>query len=260
VIWATASGKGAPGATTLAVLLAWCWRDDDRGRFVIEADPEGGVLAARGHHSSGLTHEPGLLSLAAARDGSTGARLHQHAQALGDGVELVAGPPGPAQAEACLRALGEPAVSAIRRAGLNVVVDCGRLHPNSPALPWARAADRTLLVVRPCLDEVVALRPVAERLTAVGVDVGLVCVGDRPFDPVEVAEQAALPLLGVVPDDPAAAAAVTRRGLGDRRLRRSGLVRAVERLAMTLAAEAAEVGPAIEATTATVEPRAGVSA
>jgi hypothetical protein len=124
---------------------------------------------------------------------------------------------------------------------VNVVVDCGRLHPSSPALPWARAAERTLLVVRPRLDEVVALRPMAERLSAAGVDVGLVCVGDRPFDPVEVAEQAGLPLLGVVPDDRAAAAAVTRRGLGDRRLRRTGLVRAVERLATTLASDVPDV-------------------
>jgi MinD-like ATPase involved in chromosome partitioning or flagellar assembly len=239
VIWATVSGKGAPGATTLAVLLSWCWPDRDRTRIVMEADPDGGVLAARGHDSSGLTHEPGLLSLAAARDGSTEARLHQHAQALGDGVELVAGPPGPAQAEAGLRALGEPAASAVGRAEVNVVVDCGRLHPNSAALPWAIAAERTLLVVRPRLDEIVALRPLAERLTAVGVELGLVCVGDRPFDPVEVAEQARVPLLGVMPDDPAAAAALTQRGLDDRRLRRTGLVRAVGRLAATLAGDAA---------------------
>jgi len=254
VIWATASGKGAPGATTLAVLLACCWPDRERTRVVIEADPEGGVLAARGHDSCGLTHEPGLLSLAAARDGSTAERLHQHAQALGDGVELVAGPPGRAQAEACLRALGPPAASAVSRAEVNVVVDCGRLHPSSPALPWAVAAERTLLVVRPRLDEIVALRPLAERLTAVGVALGLVCVGDGPFDPVEVAEEAGMPLLGVVPDDPAAAAAVTQRGLGDRRLRRTGLVRAVERLAATLASDATE---ASEATAPTIEP-AGV--
>ena len=112
------------------------------------------------------------------------------------------------------------------------------------------AAERTLLVTRPRLDEIVALRPLAERLTAVGVALGLVCVGDRPFDPVEVAEQAGLPLLGVVPDDPAAAAAVTRRGLGDRRLRRTGLVRAVERLAASLAAE---VPDQPEATPSTIE-------
>jgi hypothetical protein len=67
-----------------------------------------------------------------------------------------------------------------------------------------------------------------------------VCVGDRPFDPVEVADEAGLPLLGIVPDDPAAAAAATQRGLGDRRLRRTGLVRAVGRLAAILAAEAVE--------------------
>ena len=232
MIWVTASGKGAPGATTLAVLLAWCWPDPDRTRLVIEADPEGGVLAARGHDSSGLTHEPGLLSLAAARDGSTEARLHQHAQALGDGVELVPGPPGPAQAEACLRALGEHAASAVGRAEVNVVVDCGRLHPNSAALPWAIAAERTLLVVRPRLDEIVAL---------------------RPFDPLEVADQAGVPLLGVVPDDPAAAAAVMQRGLDDRRLRRTGLVRAVGRLAAILAAEAVEAPVVPEATSPRIE-------
>ena len=84
------------------------------------------------------------------------------------------------------------------------------------------------------------------------MELGLVCVGDRPFDPVEVADRPALPLLGVVPDDPAAAAAVTQRGLGDRRLRRTGLVRAVGRLAATLAAEAVET-QAPEATAPTIE-------
>ena len=96
-----------------------------------------------------------------------------------------------------------------------------------------------------------------------GVALGLVCVGDRPFDPVEVAEQAGLPLLGVVPDDPAAAAAVTQRGLGDRRLRRTGLVRAVGRLAATLAAEAAATVPATSETavpTVTTIDAAGVHA
>jgi len=238
VIWAVAGGKGAPGATTLTTLLAWCWPDRGRPRVVVEADPEGGVLAARWHDVVGITHEPGLLSLAAARDGSPEERLHRHAQAVHEGLELVAGPPGPAQAEACLRALGAPAARAI--ADVEVFVDCGRLHPGSPALPWAQAAGRTLVVVRPQLDQVIGLRGIGDRLHGVGVEAALVCVGDRPFDPVEVAAHADLPLLGVVPVDPAAAVALTERGLIDRRLRRSRLVRAVERLAVLLAADPAD--------------------
>ena len=237
MIWAVAGGKGAPGATTLTTLLAWSWSDRTRPRTIIEADPEGGVLAARWHAAAGITHEPGVLSLAAARDGSPEERLHRHAQAVHDGVELVAGPPGPAQAEACLRALGAPTARAIADADVDAFVDCGRLHPGSPALPWAQAARRTLLVVRPQLDQVIALRAIAERLHGVGVETALVCVGDRPFDPAEVAAHAGLPLFGVVPVDPAAAAALNERGIHDRRVRRSRLVCGVQRLAVELAAD-----------------------
>ena len=236
MIWAVAGGKGAPGATTLAALLAWCWPDRSAARVLVEADPEGGVLAARWHSWAGLTQEPGLLSLAAARGGSPEERLHRHAQALVEGVELVAGPAGAAQAEACLRALGEATTAAIGGGSDATFVDCGRLHPASAAIPWARAAHRTLLVARPRLDEIMALRPLAERLTSAGVSAALVSVGDRPFDPSEVAAHAGLPLLGVVADDRAGALALTARGLDDRRLRRSPLVRSVTRLAERLAA------------------------
>ncbi len=193
MIWAVAGGKGAPGATTLTALLARFWPVPDQGRVIIEADPEGGVLAARWHASAGLTHDPGLLSLAAARDGSAVERLHRHAQPVSDGVELVAAPPSAAQAEACLRALGAAAAGALAEADVACLVDCGRLTPSSPALPWAQRAERVLLVARPRLEEVVALGPLAERLQAAGVGVHLVCVGQRPFHPLEVAEVAGHP-------------------------------------------------------------------
>jgi hypothetical protein len=237
VIWAVASGKGAPGVTTLTALLASSWPDLGSTRVVIEADPDGGVLAARWHAVAGLTHQPGLLSLAASRDGTPEERLHEHAQPIVPGVELVAGPPGSAQADACLRALGEAAPQAIAGADVPVFVDCGRLHPASPALPWARAARRTLLVVRPRLEEVVAIRSTAGRLTAVGVSVALVCIGDRPFAPAEVAAHAELPLLGIVADDPSGASLVAERGVGDRRFHRTGLARTVRPLAEALAAD-----------------------
>jgi hypothetical protein len=236
VIWAVAGRKGSSGATTLAALLARVWPQTEGARFVIEADPDGGALAARWHAALGTTHEPGLLTLAAVRDGSPGQRLARHAQAVAAGVELVAGPPGAAQAEASLRALGEAAPAAFAKSASHCFVDCGRLHARSAALPWASRARRVLFVARPRLDEVVALRPVVESLMPLELPLGLVCVGDRPFHPVEVTEQAGLPLVGVIADDPVTARSVSMAGLEGRWLRRSRLARTVAELAANLAA------------------------
>ena len=231
MIWAVANGKGAPGGTTLAVVLARMWPGADHPRVIIEADPEGGALVARWHAVTGLTHEPGLLSLAAARDGSVAERLLRHSQAVSSEVLLVAGPPSPTQAEACLRALGVSMPAALAAGDTPCLVDCGRLHPASAALTWAQQAARTLLVVRPRLDEVAPLAAMAERLREAGVTPELVCVGQRPFHPLEVAEQAGLALAGVIADDPAAAAAMWSGGLDGRGVARTRLARSVAELA-----------------------------
>ena len=47
-VWAVGSLRGAPGATTLAMGLAAAWpATTGRRCVVVEADPNGGVLAAR---------------------------------------------------------------------------------------------------------------------------------------------------------------------------------------------------------------------
>ena len=241
MIIAVAGGKGSPGATALAALIASTWPHVDQPRVLMEADPEGGVLAARWHHSLGVTHDPGLLSLAAARDGSALERVRQHGQPVRDGLELVAGPPGGAQAEACLRELGDGAAEALRDAPVVCIVDCGRLHPTSSALPLARAAEHLLLVTRPRLDEVVGLAPAAERLLVAGLTPTLVCIGTAPFAPAEVAEHVALPLRAVIADDPVALATLFAQGPAARRVVRSRLRKSVTALVATLtpASEAA---------------------
>jgi hypothetical protein len=165
--------------------------------------------------------------------------MARHAQCVTAGVELIAGPPGPAQAEASLRALGEATPAALATSASRCFVDCGRLHARSPALPWASRATRVLFVARPRLDEVVALRPVVEGLASLELPLGLVCVGDQPFHPVEVAEQAGLPLIGAIADDPVTARSVSTAGLEGRWLRRSRLARSVTELAGTLASAVA---------------------
>jgi len=238
MIIAVAGGKGSPGATAVAALVAAAWPHGDAGDdsppVLLEADPEGGVLAARWHRALGVTHDPGLLSLAAARDGSALERLRGHSQRAGATLDLVAGPPGAAQTEACLRELGDSAAAALQEAPVVCVVDCGRLHPASPALPWARSADHLLLVARPRLDDVVTLAPAADRLRAAGLSPSLVCVGTSPFDPAEVAEHAGLPLRAGLADDPAGFAALFVHGPGARRVARGRLRRSVAALVGSL--------------------------
>jgi hypothetical protein len=243
MIWAIGGRKGSPGVTTLAVLLAWLWPDIETPRLVVEADPDGGVLTARWHAAAGLTHEPGLLSLAAARDGNILERLDRHTQSVTSDVRLLAGPPGPAQAAASLRALGDDTPAILARAPRHCFVDCGRLGPGSPALSWARHAERVLLVLRPRLDEVVTLRPVVEQLGPRELPLGLVCVGEAPFHPLEVAKQLDVPLAGVVADDAPGAALAGSGALRSRALLRSRLARSVTELARVLAPVAAAVEP-----------------
>src|SRR3546814_15965987 len=89
------SVKHAPGATTAAVAIATASATD---AVVVECDPAGGDIAARGH----LAVEPGLVSLAAA-----GRHPTSHLDLLGHPTHpptgvlvLVAPPPQPHAARA----------------------------------------------------------------------------------------------------------------------------------------------------------------
>src|SRR5436305_6058470 len=83
------SVKDAPGVTTLAVGLVAGWPQP--GAVLVEADPDGGDLAARfGHHP-----DPGLMSFAAAaRSGAGGPSLRGHVQRLRLDIDVVLAPPG----------------------------------------------------------------------------------------------------------------------------------------------------------------------
>ncbi len=77
---AVASAKGSPGATTLTLALGLA-RPPARGCLIVEADPDGGSLAAR----LGLSYEPGLVELAAAarREMPDAATVDRFTQGLG---------------------------------------------------------------------------------------------------------------------------------------------------------------------------------
>ena len=233
MIIAVASRKASPGVTTLTALLAAYWYEPGATRLIIEADPSGGTLAARWSAAHGLTWDPGLLTLSSTRSRLETALLPTVSQQIGDGLWAAPAPPAPEQVAVSLARMGDAGAAALAAAaGLRVFVDCGRLWRSSPALALAQRAALTVLVCRPRLDEIHALVPAVTELAEVGCTLGLVCLGDGPYRPVEVAQTIGVELLGVLPVDHRAAAALDQDGFGaGRALRRSPLAQGAEELA-----------------------------
>lgn len=163
------SVKGSPGVTCLAAGVAASWQravrpgasrrrtdevdggGDGRWRrplLLVEADPSGGVLAAR----AGLGLTPGLTSLAAqARGGELSVELiARHMQVLPSGAAVLLGPIGADQARSVVSVLGGGVARFVRSRPDEemVLVDAGRLDTDSPASPMVAVADGVVLVVR----------------------------------------------------------------------------------------------------------------
>ena len=181
--------KGAPGTTTTALLAAALWPVPV---LLVDADAEGGDVALRLRREDGapVDRSRGLLSLLPlARREMQPATLPEHAQVLRGGIEAVAGLSGPGQAGAAGHLWSNLADAFGRTTDRDVLVDCGRVSPQSSHLPLLQRADLVVCVLRPTVSGVVHTR---ERLAAlqpslVGPDghrprIGLVIVADRPSD------------------------------------------------------------------------------
>ena len=224
--------KGSPGVTTAAVALGACWPADRV--VVVEADPAGGDLAAR----FGLAPEPGLVSLATAtRRAPVADALWSHTQNLPGDLSIVIGPASAKQSRAALAML-VPAVGAGWSAlGADVLVDCGRLDPSSPALDLLARADLSVVVIRPQLTD---LHHAAARLADLrsrSRDLKLLLAGPGPYGADEVADAVGAEVVGALPWDPVGAALLAGAPGSRRGLTRTSLVRAARQLAELLAAQ-----------------------
>jgi len=191
---AVGSVHGSPGATTLALDLArLCARSPGREVLLIEADPDGGCLAAR----LDLAVKPGLTELAgAARVSISVDDLWTYAQPTDLGVAVIVAHPAAEQVQAALRAAVNHIGAALRDAGM-VIVDVGRLRPGSPALALAALADRTLIVSANSVEAVVSLHHRGQLLRGVG-DPLVVLSAVRPYSADDVAVAGALAVWGIV--------------------------------------------------------------
>jgi MinD-like ATPase involved in chromosome partitioning or flagellar assembly len=194
---AIGSLHGSPGATTLAIALAGHAATSGSSALVVEADPDGGTMAAR----LDLRLQPSFTDLAgAARSGIEPEHIWRFAQSLGGGLGAIIAHPSPDQMVAALRASGGHVGSSLPALEATVTVDLGRLRPSSPSLALAAGASRTVIVVRPELAEIMAVLHRVDALRSTG-PLGLVLVGETPYGRRQVAEVTGLEVLGVVPDD-----------------------------------------------------------
>lgn len=255
-IWAVGSLAGAPGATSVAVGLGASWpAGNGRSRVVIEANPDGGVLAAR---FDDLRADRTVADVAVAlRREFDPATLLALARNLWGSLPVIPGHPSADQSTSVLLNAGDRLATALASAtDLDAIVDVGRLTARSPAVPLAHRAAAVLLVARTRFEDVAMLTCRVRELRSVGVEPCLVAVGSRPYEPTTVAGEAGLPLLAVLPDDPASAAVLAGEGRADGRLRRSLLWRMLCDISSRLPGyEAPPVNPSAAAATATPDTR-----
>jgi MinD-like ATPase involved in chromosome partitioning or flagellar assembly len=234
----TVGSVKSSGVTTTALALAAMWPGDIRV-LVVEADPAGGDLAAW----FGLHPEPGLVSLSAdARRNHTVDTLFAHAQALPGGLPVVAAPASAEQAAGALDLLtgdGAPLWKAVAASDeVVVVVDAGRLDPNSPAHAVMAASDVSLLVTRPTLADSHRLAGrldiLTRRMTAAGTQLGLVLLGPG-YDRDQVEASLQVPVLAHLPHDTKAASHLSGAG-GTRRIGALALPKAAHVLGRDLTA------------------------
>ena len=239
-----AVGKAkAWGATTAVMALANVW-PSERRLLVAECDPAGGDLAPR----YGLALEPGMMSLAAAaRRELSASTVAANTQTLPGGLAVLVAPPGAEHARAAVSSIaGRLAETMGAQDHHDVLADCGRLDPASPALELASGAALTVIVARATLEETAHVVARVSALRASGAEVVVVLVedeprlgGDRPYRAEEVAGVVGAEVVGSLAHDPRGAALLAGRTAGGRALQRCALIRSARVVAAELVARVA---------------------
>ncbi|MCB1283392.1 MAG: hypothetical protein R2689_05745 [Microthrixaceae bacterium] len=219
-----ASVRGAPGVTTISLLIAGCIE----GAALVEADLAGGVLAIR----YDLGREPGLTTLAASRMGDADEWL-SHAQSAG-GVPVLVGPDAPDSSEALWRGAGARLATGLCQIdAAAVVVDVGRLGAGTPML---EVSDLLVVLVEPIAEHLVTLghRLPTLRRAATSARIGVVLVGDGPYRAKDIAASLEVDVLGELPDDSRAASVLIDGGRSPASFARTRLARSAAGLSADL--------------------------
>lgn len=219
---ALGSAAGAPGVTTVAVGLALTW---DRAVILVDADPGAHQAVLAGFLRGQVRTGKGLQRVAEAhRDRRPLAEvaLDQTVSLTADDVHdrrLLPGFARPANA-----ALFTPvwpnlieALLGYESAGIDVIVDLGRVQAEGPPQAFLQRADVVALVTHSSLRAVAAARGcaavLADQTRAVSghdQNTGLVVVGEnRPYSRREIGATLRLPVITTVATDAGSAAVLS---------------------------------------------------
>ena len=211
-IVAIGSVHGAPGASTLALDMARLGGPDS---LLIEADPDGGLFAARFF----LGLKPGLTDLAgAARTGIDPSNIWKYAQPTKYGCAVIVAHPAAEQVYGALRTSADHIGTALQALTNSVVIDIGRVRPGSPALALAAYADHVIIVADPTLESVVSLTNRANLLRGLS-SVHVLLTATEPYSAHDVTIASRLAVWGVI------ARAEGRRGEAARDVQVKKLIR-----------------------------------
>lgn len=252
--------KGAPGGTTVALLLARRFAESRRRQggtpVLAECDLSGGDLAP----ALGLLGVPGMASLAvAARHGLTEELLTGHAQvssSLPD-LRLLLGIAGPEQG-AALSWMWRDLARLLSSPSLVAVADLGRCGIDDRQGELCRAAGANLLVTTDGVAALLHARAAVESAERDGCPLALVVTGVRRRRLSQIAEVTGAEVLGAIRYDPRAVSGVLQLGGSPRRAGMSrgpqsseGALGDVAAIASRLAGRLPDLGAAM-----TLDPRA----
>jgi hypothetical protein len=229
---ALVSVAGAPGVTTLACAIAAA-ASPDRPLLLVEASATGGAIAARWRLD---VRDTVTTTARLAMDVTDHLDLWQaaHHPWLGASRVIPAHPSPVVMRQAQVSGWLADRLSAVSRP---VLVDAGRLDGSADQLDLLTAVDEVWVVVDPILEQVVAVRAVADWLNRTGTVELLVRerAGESVRDSARiVAATLNWPVAATVPNDRPSARALCGLGPAGRNLDRAPLIRTGRALAERL--------------------------
>lgn len=195
------SAKGSPGVTTATAALTAVAAGVGVGpALMAELDPSGGSVQVL----TGTVAVPGLVDAAGRlRRETTRSAIEENTTQLPAGVPTLLAPAASVIAESVIESAGTRWLAALRSTAPEVFVDAGRWQPHTRTSTRIVGADLVAVVCRPTVAGVEHSRHILDQLAEVARrPVTVVCVGDRPYAPAEVAAHLDVPLAGTIAWDP----------------------------------------------------------
>lgn len=202
---AVVEAAGTAASTTSGIALAAAAPDGWPTLFA-ECDPSGGDLAAWAE----MSDTPGWTTSVSVGDRSW-LGLQAHMQELPSGLSVMVAPTRARVARTVVResaARFGPLLASL--SDVITFADCGRLDETPSS--WTTSASLTLLLVRQAptsapatVARVDRAGEAMERLARTSLPVGVVVVGDGPYDAAEIASHVGGELFGVLAEDPTGA-------------------------------------------------------